>query len=225
MEANVEVKVEAEKKPSLFGIITSPIIQFQRMKEKVPIGFPLIMMMLIMVMTGAMTAYISLNNPIMKNLNSAVGFKIPASVTIGIGALGGLVSGTITFYIMAGIYKIFMMLVGNDTTYRKLVSIVIYTSIISYLGVLVNCLLALALKGYEPIYTSLVPLVGNNKILKAIAGNFDLFQIWHYIVLALGLHIAAGLSKNKAIALIVIFFFLGIGFTYVGTLLPQGQGM
>lgn len=197
MQTNVEFENTKVKKPSLFGIITSPTVQFIRMKEKAPIGVPLICIMLIGAITGALGGYISFNNPLLKNLNSSSEFHLPVGVTIGIGAGGALISAAIMVFIMAAIYKIFMVFMGNDTPYMELVSIVIYTSVISYLGSIINCLIALALKGYSPIYTSLAPLVGDNITIKAIAGNFDIFQIWHYIVLAVGLQIVAGLSKKE----------------------------
>lgn len=226
METNVDYEAVKVKKPSLFGIITSPALQFQRMEEKVPIRGPLVIMMIIMLITGALTSYISLNNPLVKNtLNGTAGFQIPPGLTIGMGAVGGLIGGAVMFFIMAAIYKIFMMLLGNDTTYKKLVSIVIYTSIISSLGILLNLLIAVAVGGYELTYTSLAPLAGSNQTLKAILGGFDIFQIWHYVVLGMAFHIAAGLSKNKATTLIVIFFILGILLNVAGTFLPQTSGL
>lgn len=222
MEKNVDFEAVTAKKPSLFGIITSPALQFQRMKDNAPIGGPLAIMMIIMAITGALSSYISLNNPLVKNaLSSSAGFQIPPVLTIGMGAVGGLIGGAIMFFAMGAIYKVFMMLLGNDTTYKKLVSIVIYTSIISSLGALLNLLIAVAVGGYELTYTSLSALAGNNSTLKAILDNFDIFQIWHYVVLGMALHIAAGLSKNKATTLLAIFFILGILLTVAGTLIPK----
>lgn len=225
METNIGLNEVEVKKPSLFGMITSPSIQFNRMKERAPLGLPLIMMMLIMAVTGALVSYISLNNPEVKQLSNAQAFTIPPGLTIGMGAIGGLIGGTAMFFISAVIYKIFMMIMGNDTPYKKLVSIVIYTSIITSLGLLINCLIALALGRFETTYTSLAPLVGDNKAIKAIASAFDIFQIWYYVVMAMGLHIAAGLSKNKAVATVVILFIISLAFSLLTSLLPQINGM
>ncbi len=114
-----------------------------------------------------------------------------------------------------------MVFMKNDTPYMKLVAIVIYSSIISTLGLLVNALIAFALGGYEVTYTSLAPLFADNVTLKAIAQNFDIFRIWYYIVLILGLQIVAGLSKNKAITLVVILFLISVVFSSLSGLFPQ----
>lgn len=222
METNIDYKAVPVTKPSLFGIITSPTLQFQRMKENAPIGSPLVIMMLFMAITGAITGF---NNPSVKNLSGTTGFHIPVGVTMGMGAIGGIIGGTIMFFVIAAIYKIFMIFMGNDTSYKKLVSIVIYTSIISSIGILLNLLIALAVGGYELSYTSLTPLAGSNPTLKAILGSLDIFQIWHYIILGIALHITAGLSKNKATTLIVIFFIIGLGLNIAGSLIPQTSGL
>lgn len=225
METNVELANTEMKKPSLLGMITSPSTQFKRMKENSAIGLPLVIMMLIMAITGALAAYIGLNNPVVKNLNNAASFKIPIGATIGFGAAGGLIGGAAMFFITAAIYKIFMVFFGNDTPYMKLVAIVIYSSIITSLGLLINAILALILGGYDTTYTSLVPLVGDNKILIAIAGNFDIFRIWYYVILAMGLNIAAGLSKNKSYTLVGLLFFIGIAISYTAAYFSQTAGL
>jgi hypothetical protein len=221
METNVEFEKAQVKKPSLFGMIPSPGIQFERMKESSPIGLPIVLMIVLMAIGGALVAYLSLNNPIIKNINATPEMKIPVGFTVGMGALGAGLGGTISFFIIAAFYKLCMIFMGNDTPYKKLLSITIYSSIISAIGLLVNGLIGIILGGYETTYTSLAPLVGDNKMLQAIAGRFDIFSIWYYVVIAIGLQIVAGLSKNKAIVLVVILFLIGIGFSSLSGLFPQ----
>lgn len=219
MEANVVLEEEKMKKPSLLGIITSPSNQFERMKEKAPIGLPIVIILLLMAVSGALVAYLSLNNPVVKNnANIPDGFNIPIGFTMGMGAVGGLLGGAIMFFVSAAFYKLCMIFMGNDTPYKKLLVVVIYSSFISSIGALINALLALIFGGYEPVYTSLAPIAGDNKILHSIASNFDIFNIWYYVILALGLQIVAGLSKNKATALVIIVFLIGIGISSVGGL-------
>jgi hypothetical protein len=208
------VSIEEEKvttKPSIFGIITSPTLQFERMKEKAPIGLPLVLVLLLMTLATTLVAYVSLDNPILNNPELTGGMEIPVGVTLGMAAGGALIGGLISFYIIAGLYRVAMMIMGNDTNYKKLLSIVIFSSMISTLGVLVNGLIAFAVGGYEPNYTSLAPLFSDNPLLKSIGTNFDIFNIWYYVVLGLGLQIVAGLNKTKAITLVIIVFLLGVG--------------
>lgn len=222
METNLSYEEVQVKKPSIFGVITSPSLQFERMKEKAPIGMPLVIMMLLMAITGALVAYISLNNPLLKNSElMPTDFKIPVGLTVATGAGGALVGGTIMFFIVAAFYKVCMIIMGNDTTYKKILVIVIYANIISSIGLLANALIAVILGGYEATYTSLAPLFTDNQKLHTIATNFDIFKIWYYIVLGLGLHITAGLSKNKAITLVLIIFLITVGLSSLGGFIPK----
>lgn len=221
METNVMVNEVKKQKPSLFGIITSPTIQFERMKEMAPIGLPLVMMILLMGITGALVSYLSLDNPVLKDAELMGDMKIPVAFTMGMGALGGMFGGAIMFFIVAAFYKLCMVIMSNDTSYKRLLVIVIYSSIITSLGIIVNTLIALAVGGYEAFYTSLAPVFADNNLLYAIAQSFDIFQIWYYVVLGIGLHIVAGISRNKAITLVVIVFIIGVGLSSLGGLIPQ----
>lgn len=218
MEPNVEINKIPSKKPSFFGIITSPTVQFERMKEEAPIGLPLFFMMVLLGIAGALGAYVSLKNPMIKDLPQDM--PIPVGVTVGLGAVGAIFGGVILFFIIAAFYKLCMVFMSNDTPYMKLFAIILYSSLISSIGVFINGVIALATGGYDVSYTSLAPLVGDNKMLKAIAGNFDIFDIWYYVVLGIGLKTVAGLSKNKAIALVVVVFLLTLALSLVGGLIP-----
>lgn len=221
METNIELEKAQVKKPSLLGMILSPSIQFERMKEKAPIGLPIFIMFILAAIGGALVSYLSLNNPEIKNINATVGMKIPVGVMIGSGALGAAIGGLISFYIIAAFYKLCMVFMGNDTPYKKLLAITIYTNIISIIGLFINGIIGIALGGYETNYTSLAPIFGDNNTLHTIARQFDIFNIWYYVVIAIGLQTVAGLSKNKSIILVVIFFLIGIGFTSLSGLFPQ----
>ncbi|AGK55970.1 Yip1 family protein [Bacillus sp. 1NLA3E] len=221
METNVMINEINKEKPSLFGIITSPTIQFERMKEEASIGLPLVIMILLMGITGSLVSYLSLDNPILNDADLMSDMKIPVALSMGMGAIGGMFGGVIMFFIAAALYKFCMVIMSNDTSYKRLLAVVIYSSIITSLGVLVNTLIALSLGGYEVSYTSMAPLFEDNKMLNAIAQSFDIFKIWYYAVLGIGLHIVTGISKNKAVTLVVIVFLIGVGLSSLGGLIPQ----
>jgi hypothetical protein len=220
VETNVGIEEMKMKKPSLFGMITSPAVQFERMRGKTPIAMPLIILLLITAISGALASYISLNNPEISEALAEAEFKVPIAVTLGMGAVGALFGGAVVYFLSAAFYKVCMVLLGNDTTYRQLLGIVIYSSIISALGVLINIGIALAIGGYEPTYTSLAPLF-SDRTLHAIAANFDIFNIWSYFVIGLGLNKVAGLSKTKATILVAVIFLIGVGLSSLTGLLPQ----
>lgn len=56
-----------------------------------------------------------------------------------------------------------MMLMSNDTSYKKLLTINVYSSIISVLGLLINIVLALILGGSgKELYTGLGPIFASS---------------------------------------------------------------
>ncbi|WP_339061162.1 YIP1 family protein [Tepidibacillus marianensis] len=82
-------------------IITSPIVQFERMKEKAPIGLPLVIMLVLIAITSALVSYVGLKNPTLSELE----IEIPVAFTVAMGVIGGLFGGAATFFITAAFYK------------------------------------------------------------------------------------------------------------------------
>ena len=52
---------------------------------------------------------------------------------------------------------------------------------------ILNGLIALSLSGYEISYTSLGAIATDNMVLHTIAQRIDIFNIWYYILLGIGL--------------------------------------
>ncbi|GAA3319201.1 hypothetical protein GCM10020331_025130 [Ectobacillus funiculus] len=57
MEPNVTATNVEVAKPSLWGVITSPSLQFERMKQRAPIGLPMLLMAVLYAIIGALSAY------------------------------------------------------------------------------------------------------------------------------------------------------------------------
>lgn len=118
--------------------------------------------------------------------------------TLGFGAFGGLVGTAVGLFVVAGFYKVIMMFMSNDTPYMKILSIYIYANVVFYVGSLLNVALGYILGGNgADKYTSLGPLFEQGTIAYGIGSAFEVFNIWSLILTGLGLHIVAGLSKNK----------------------------
>ncbi|MFC6601735.1 hypothetical protein ACFQDF_09015 [Ectobacillus funiculus] len=58
MEPNVTATNVEVAKPSLWGVITSPSLQFERMKQRAPIGLPMLLMAVLYAIIGALSAYL-----------------------------------------------------------------------------------------------------------------------------------------------------------------------
>ncbi|WP_377863830.1 Yip1 family protein [Bacillus sp. R86525] len=218
MEANINMQDEGAKKPSLFGMITSPGLQFERMKTKSPVWGGFFLFLLMGTILAAAAAYLSLiNTPDLAKVLKDDTAGIVKGTTIGFGAIGGLVGTAFGLFVVAGFYKVIMMFMSNDTPYMKILSIYIYANVVFYLGSLLNVALGYILGGNgTDKYTSLGPLFEQGTIAYGIGSAFEVFNIWSLILTGIGLHIVAGLSKKQATILISIFFILTIGFSMLG---------
>ncbi|MGG5741065.1 Yip1 family protein [Bacillus cereus group sp. IBL03679] len=218
MEANINTQDEGAKKPSLFGMVTSPGLQFERMKTKSPVWGGFFLFLLMGTILSAAVAYLGLlNTPELAKLVKDDTTGIMKWTTLGFGAVGGLVGTAVGLFVVAGFYKVIMMFMSNDTPYMKILSIYIYANVVFYVGSLLNVALGYILGGNgADKYTSLGPLFEQGTIAYGIGSAFEVFNIWSLILTGLGLRIVAGLSKKQAIILISIFFILTIGFSMLG---------
>ncbi|OAK24051.1 hypothetical protein A6283_08280 [Bacillus wiedmannii] len=214
MEANVNTQKAGGEKPSLLGMITSPGEQFERMKNSNAVWGAFWILSLLSGITGGIGAYVYSLTPESIKLNQELGVNVTPVMTFGAGFVFGILGMIIGFFISAAVYKVLMMLMSNDTSYKKLLTITVYSSIISLLGLLINTVLALILGGSgKEFYTGLGPIFASSGgTVKGIANSIEVFTIWGFVITWLGLQITAGLSKKKATILMVIFFILTIGF-------------
>ncbi len=92
MEANINTQDAGGKKPSLFGMITSPGEQFERMKTKSPVWVAFVLFVLLGTLMATGAAYLTLiNTPEMaKELNGEAGAMIKG-FALGGGALVGVI--------------------------------------------------------------------------------------------------------------------------------------
>ncbi|EMA6342543.1 Yip1 family protein [Bacillus cytotoxicus] len=215
MEPNINTQDVSGKKPSLFGMITSPSVQFERMKTKSPVWGAFFLFIIITAIVTSITMYQAMTSPeVLANVPNPEAAKMAGYFGIGLGAIGGIIGTAFWFFVAAGVYKIIMMFMSNDTPYMKVLSIYLYTYTITILGAIVNLILKLIIGGSaETSYTSLAPLFEPGTYLHGAASAFEVFSIWGLVVMGLGLQIVAGLSKKQATILIVIFFILSVAFS------------
>ncbi|MFD3446596.1 YIP1 family protein [Microbacteriaceae bacterium 4G12] len=214
METNVSSQTVETKKPSLFGMIMSPTVQFERMRTKAPIGLPLILMMVIMSALFGLFFYQFVNADFMAQMDEAMKGGAPEigafrGVMAGVGVFMGLIVVPIGFLIAALLYKIVMVIMGNDTSYKTLLSFVIFMSMITAVQFLVNnILIAILGSNGTASYTSLASLFPKGGALAGVAQVFDLFYLWYFAVMAIGLPIVTGISKKKSYIFVGVLFVL-----------------
>ncbi|MEK4677264.1 MULTISPECIES: Yip1 family protein [Bacillus] len=211
MEVNLNTQKVGGEKPSLFGMITSPGLQFERMKASEKVWGMFFLVTLLQGLVGGLTTYVVNTSPEMIKMQKELGElagkgSITSEVIYGIGS--GFVGAMIGALFVAAIYKVFMMFFGNDTSYKKLLTIVVYTNIILIIGGLINGIIALILDGGATQYTSLGPLFEQGSLAYGIGNTIEIFYVWNLVLIWLGLHITAGLSKVKALIPIIIPFII-----------------
>ncbi|WP_062197339.1 YknW family membrane protein [Massilibacterium senegalense] len=220
MEETVQNNPTQTAKPSLFGMITNPAEQFTRMKERPTFILALILVSVLTAIFAGLQAYAI--TPNMGELGlSGEKLKVIQGMTIGAAVIGGLLVTPIGFLIAAGVYKLCFMIVGNDTSFKHIFSMMVHVSIISVLGLIINSILMFVLKGEVTSYTSLGALFDSTTFLSGFLSNVEFFNIWSLIVLGMGFQIVGGLSKKQTVIIILIIFLIvsligGFSATFAG---------
>ncbi|HDX9692609.1 TPA: DUF1282 family protein [Bacillus thuringiensis] len=228
MEANMNKQDVGAKKPSLFGMITSPGVQFERMKTNKKVWGMFLFVALLQGLLGGLSAYVRHTSPEMLKMKKELGelagqSSLTSEVISGIGS--GFAGAMIGALFIAAIYKMFMMFFGNDTPYKTLVNIVVYTNIVLIIGGVTNTILSLIFGTGMTQYTSLGLLFKEGTFAYGISNTIEIFYVWNLILIWFGLHITAGLSKVKASIPIIILFiikavFLATIIVLIAKLLP-----
>ncbi|MCU5026626.1 YIP1 family protein [Bacillus cereus] len=211
METNMNIQDVGVKKPSLFGMITSPGLQFERMKTSKKVWGVFFLVALLQGMLGGLSAYVIHTSPEMLKIKKELGeltgqSSLTTEVISGIGS--SFASAMVGTLFIAAIYKMFMMFLGNDTPYKTLLNIVVYTNIVLIIGGLVNTILGLIFGTGMTQYTSLGLLFTEGTFAYGIGNTIEVFYVWNLVLIWLGLHITAGLSKVKALIPIIILFII-----------------
>ncbi|QDQ08690.1 Yip1 family protein [Bacillus sp. BD59S] len=216
MEANVNTQKAGGEKPSLFGMITSPGLQFERMKTTEKVWGMFFIVALLQGLVGGLNSYITYTSPEMIEMQKKLGgeFAKQGSLTSDVisGTIWGIVGVMIATLVVAAIYKVFMMFYGNDTSYKKIVMLIVYADIVVVIGGLINGVIALILGAGPTAYTSLGPLFDQGSLAYGIGNTIEFFYLWNLVLIWLGLQVTAGLSKVKAAIPIIVLFIIKAGF-------------
>lgn len=215
MEVNLNTQKVGGEKPSLLGMITSPGLQFERMKKSEKVWGMFFLVALLQGLLSAFTTYVTNISPEMVKMKKELGeFAGQSSLTSEViyGTVSGTLGAMLVTVIIAAIYKVFMMFFGNDTSYKKLVMIIVYASIVVIVGGFINGIIALILGVAPTAYTSLGPLFEEGSVAYGIGNSIELFYLWNIVLIWLGLQITAGVSKVKAAIPIIVLFIIKAAF-------------
>ncbi len=105
MEPNLEKSnTEITEKPSVFGVITSPVVQFKRLREKPVIGIPLLIV-IILIAAGSILRGLGMNYEEVLNSSTLEGLtddqiEMTKTLTKFGSIFGGIFGGIIGLFII-----------------------------------------------------------------------------------------------------------------------------
>lgn len=215
-----ESTVEDEgKKPSLFGMITSPTEQFTRIKKR-PIIWGAMGILIVLFIIGVWL--------------NALGVDVPPEVQeleIDEELAAGMQVFETMYTIIAGIFiPLFTVLIASfihwlvakvsqsTVSFKQLFSMNTYILIISAVGTILNgAFSALMGDGTGSMFTSLGSIIEVQGAMAGLFNSLEVFSIWTVIVTAIGLHKVADFSKGLAWTISILFFVIGAIFAMIGT--------
>ena len=113
----------------------------------------------------------------------------------------------LTTLIIAGISYVVLSVLAESSSFRQYVTLYMYSYIVISIGLLLSTLVARMrgienIRSYEDAVVSFGPamlLSPGQKILYPILSTFDLFYVWFYVLMAMGLMQVFRLSQRGAI--------------------------
>ncbi|MEH6945337.1 Yip1 family protein [Bacillus sp. JJ722] len=210
-------------KPSLFGIIWSPVEQFEKIRNRPTIWIPLLIVTVIYVIG----TYFSISQ---MNYSELLGDAIPAdqmeivmTVSKIVGAVASVFVPIIMILISSALYLLVAKIAGSKVTYQQLLSMKTLIMLISAIGLIFNGLFNITINN-ESDYTitSLAGVLGSDNVM---FGSVELFTIWSVVLTAIGLQKTAQLSKGLSWTVSIAFYLISLGYTYVSSIIAGASGL
>ena len=100
-------------------MITSPGVQFERMKTSNAVWGAFWLLVLLGGLIGDFFAYVYSLTPEAIELNKELGVTVSAGMTYGMGFGVGALGMGFSFLLSAVVYKVLMVFMSNDTSYKN----------------------------------------------------------------------------------------------------------
>src|SRR5690625_491213 len=227
MYENEENEVNVEK-PSLLGMITDPITQFERIRMNPKVLVPFI---IVTVLTAIgmlfMLSQIDLigDDPYFNSMGEEELMYMTIFIQI-IFVITGLLTPAISILISTVVYLIIAKIVKSAVSFKQLFSMATFIYIISVLSIFINALAFLAISNPDPnlLLTSLNSLVEAEGALGAFLGSIEIFTVWGMILSAIGLQIVAKFSKGLSWGIVIGIFVIMTSFSMVSIVVTDMLG-
>ena len=131
----------------------------------------------------------------------------------------------IIYLILAGIAHIAINIMSSEANFKKTLSLVSYTGLISVLGQIITTVI-LQMRGVESIET-----MSDMKVSLSLAALFpdlegvgfafleslSIFSIWYYILFLLGTAVIFRMSRSRALVPVITLWLISFLFAFLGT--------
>ncbi len=220
----------------IIGVFVSPGSTFAHLDRKPDWLIPLILIIIATViftyfiMPIALPEQMELQRQKMLDMGMSQE-QIETNMAVGerIGKIMGLVGAVVSPGIMMLLFSLFLWFIGNvllggKTTFIKMFSVVTYTSLIGVLDMMIKLPLILY-KDTMDIHISLAAVLSDDQahtLMYRVCQALDIFNIWKFVVLAIGFGVIYKFSmKNAGMTMFVLFFIYTL--LSVGMLQLAGQ--
>ncbi|MFV8826415.1 YIP1 family protein [Alkalihalobacterium sp. APHAB7] len=202
-------------KPSVFGMILNPSEQFERLKSNPMVSIPFLLVTLIYTIGTGIMAFGMESSWLLAELSpeeAELFAEIEMFMRIMV-LVTGLFVPIIGALVFAVIFIIIAKMSSSAVTFKKLLSIGLFVSVIGGLGVVFNAMMS-TIFGTNPDipFTSLAILFSENNSLSNLLISIEVFAIWQLIVTVKGLRKVANFGPALAWLSTIVFYFIGILF-------------
>ncbi len=163
-------------------------------------------------------------------LEQSARFRSPGFLAL-VGAITGSIFTPIVWLAAGGLFYFLALVIGADELkFGAVFNVVAWASIPLALRNLVQSA-AIGILGKFPVYTGLGALVASGDIAQdsgntmlAVLSFADVFWLWHFVLLVIGLGVVTKFSRMKSIVIALVYAAISIGLAVGGTLLSGGLG-
>ena len=199
----------------IFNIFFEPRKVFESLKAKPKWLVPFIIVCLITLLFLFLASGIIVSEQIAKTeanqqLTDAQESVIANWIKISMFVFGPIWLALALFAVSLVLYFVFNILMGGDSTFIRVLSVVSHSYLISIPATIVHLPIILIKKSVD-VHTSLalvLPVELKEKFLYRFLDGFDIFTLWQVIVLALGLSVMYNFSFKKSFIPILIMWII-----------------
>lgn len=204
----------------IIGVIFSPDKVMQSLAQKPRIVFALFLIILypVVLILSILPMYMEYSRSLLEAQYAKMNIEATEEMinqALNISKYSGLIGGAIgavaMWFFSALILWVIIKICKGQGGYKQILSVTGYASVISALSIIVTIITTRLTGTYSIVsYTSLAALLPEMKgsFLYGAAKSIELFSIWHYIVIAIGLAAVSKLSKKKVYIIVACIFVL-----------------